>query len=244
MTRNPDGGHASDAELLALVHGESVEGAAWSHLADCDACRARRRDLAREDAAIGALLAELDLPHPAGDLPDIELPVRRGMRRGLVATAATLLLGAAALAALPASPFRQWIAGRSGSEAASPEPFAAGTAPTGGVAVPVEGPMEIRLLHDPEGGTLQLRRVAGAELALRTEGGRPAFSIGDGVVTIDNTTPASAYLVDWPRTAVALRIKAGSRVLLRWPADSARLAGAIDADGVLHLDLADHGAPR
>ncbi len=242
MTVNPDGGHASDAELLALVHGESVEGGAWRHLADCDACRARRRDLARDDAAIGTLLEALDLPHPAGDLPDIELPVRRGTRRGLVATAATILLGAAALAALPASPFRQWIAGHGETGTAPSEPLAAGTAPSGGVAVPVEGPMELRLLHDPGAGTLQLRRVPGGELGLRTEGGRPAFAIGEGVVTIDNSVPASVYFVDWPRTAVALRITVGSRLLLRWPADSARFAGAIDAGGVLHLDLADHGA--
>ncbi len=237
-----DPGHYPDSVLLALVHQQPFEGALASraHVTDCPTCGARLQELTAEDTVIGDLLAELD--HPA---TPTAMPVLTGARRGPVrraglAAAAAVVLGTAALAALPASPLHRLLFERAARTPATTT--AAGAARpseaplASGIAIPATRVLEVHFVRDQHEGVIELRRVPGSDVALRSRGGTTAYDVADGAVVVDNLVPAATYLIDLPRMVHQVRITVGSRTVLRWPADSAR--GVVrDPQGTIRVPL-------
>jgi len=238
-------GHPSDATLLAVIHGEPVGDlvAIRAHAGECTQCTARQRTMAEDDAMIEALLAELDDPLRSGDQPRFEAKsrhswVQRGIR--VAAAAATLAVAAAALV-VPASPLHQWVFRETGTPTRGPvvatSPQAAAVA--SGIAVPASRSLVIVLRHEQRQGALEIRWTAVGDVTFRSRGGIAAYQVASGQVTIDNQVAADAYQIDIPRSVQHLRILVGTRVLLRWPEDSARRVSPTGADELrLPLDAA------
>ena len=64
--------HPPDESLLATVHGQPIRDVheAESHLANCNACRARAQQLSDDDNAVALLLKDLDHHVPVMDLTE------------------------------------------------------------------------------------------------------------------------------------------------------------------------------
>ncbi len=238
-----DAGHCPDAVLLALVHEQPFEGAlaGRAHVATCATCGARLREIAEGDAAVGALLAELDHPAPREFAPPTRGQRTDRLRRGGLAAAAAVVLGTATLAALPASPLHQWLFSRNPGTApptATPDPAdgPAGSGLASGIAIPGSPVLVIRFVRDQREGELEISRVPGSDVAFRSRGGTTAYDVTAGAVVVDNLAPAAAYLVDLPSVVREVHVTAGGRTVLDWPADSAR-RGQLDMRGTIRVPL-------
>lgn len=103
--------HLSDGDIVQVMDGQTAgpgHERAASHLAGCDVCAARLRQLRRRSVRLTRLLGEADWEVPPARVPH-EMPVRRARRapRAALRAAAVVLLlvGAGALA----SPLRAWV---------------------------------------------------------------------------------------------------------------------------------------
>ena len=234
-------GHYPDSVLLALVHGQPFEGAlaGRAHVISCPACGTRFRELAQEDVLVGDLLAELDHPAPVPGVPPIQAGRRRSARRPGLAAAAAVVLGTAALAALPASPLHRMLFEH--ATGTTPPPTSTTAPPpetplASGIAIPAGRRLEIRFVRDQHEGVIELRRVSDGDVTLRSRGGTTAYDVTNGAVMVDNLVPAAVYLIDLPRAVREIRIAVGNRTVLRWPGDSARSL-ATDDQGTIRVPL-------
>lgn len=228
--------HPSDATLLAVIHGEPVDdlAAIRAHAGECAQCSARQRTIANDDAIIEALLAELDDPLRGSVQPRFAARSRRRWaQRGIriAAAAATFAVAAAALV-VPASPLHQWVFRE--SEAASPGPVVATSPPAAavasGIAVAASRSLVIVLRHEQRQGALEIHWTVAGDVTFRSRGGTAAYQVSSGQVAIDNQVPADAYQIGIPRSVQHVRILVGTRVLLRWPEDSARRVSPTSPD--------------
>lgn len=243
MTTEGPMDHPEDGRLLALLDGELPAAAAARvrrHLDGCGRCRRRRDELERASEALGEALGALDVPPPdreardvrshagardagADDAPpsDGDRAVRsrgRTLGRGAIWKAAVLVLtvGAAASAAVPGSPVREWIAESTRRVAGAftgqdrPDRSAPEASSPAGVSIRAEGPAEVSI-DDPADG-LRLR-VRTSDDTLLTVAGRGArYRAGDD--RIDVTGPEGPELrIDLP-SSVAVRVTVEGRLLL------------------------------
>jgi hypothetical protein len=227
--------HPSDAELLATMSvepGDDVT-ATESHVRGCARCGAYLQGVANESAAIHALLGELDDPLPVAVEPRFARPqYQRSTGRGLrIAGAAALLAVAAAAIALPASPAHRWVFG---DAPILPRPAAgdagSGAAVTSGIAIPASQALVIVLRNEQRHGSVEITRTGAGDVTFRSRGGNTAYRVASDQVSIDNEVPADVYEIAIPWTVQHLRLLVGTRVLLRWPEDSAQRAPAPPAD--------------
>lgn len=246
MVNQTESTHPSDALLLATIHAEPVDGLAaiHAHARECTQCATRQRILADDDAMIGALLAELDDPPRAADQPRFTLRSRRRWaHRGLrIAGAAATLAVAAAALVVPASPVHRWIF--HGVDTPSRDPGTTASPPAAavasGIAVPASRSLVIVLRREQTHGAIEITRTATGDVTFRSRGGNTAYQVASGQVSIDNQVPADEYQINIPRSVQQLRILIGTRVLLRWPEDSARRVSAT-RPGQLHIPLDNGG---
>ncbi len=236
--------HPSDALLLATIHAEPVDelAAVRAHARECAQCTARQRSLADDDAMTGALLGELDDPPRTADQPRfVRRSSRRWVRRGLrVGGAAATLAVAAAALVVPASPLHRLVS--RGIDAPSPNSIpaavpAAAPAAASGIAVPASRSLVVVFRHEQSQGAVDITRTGTGDITFRSHGGNAAYQVAADQVSIDNSFPADAYQIDIPRGVQQVRILVGTRVLLRWPEDSAHRVGT-SQPGPLHIPLA------
>ena len=243
MVSQTEPGHPSDALLLATIHAESVAdlAAIRAHASGCAQCTARRRMLADDDAAIGALLAELDDPSGAAHPPRlIRRSSRRWLRRGLrIAGAAATVAVAAAAFVVPASPLHRLVTARVEAPPAQngPAAFRPSAAAASGIAVPASRSLIVVFRHEQSRGTVAITRTDTGDITFRSHGGTAAYQVAASRVSIDNQVAADEYQIDVPRSVQQLRIVVGTRVLLRWPEDSAQRVAVTQA-GPLRISLA------
>ncbi len=235
MVSQTENVHPSDAELLATLSVEPSDDmtATGSHIRGCAQCGAYLQDVADEHAAIHALLVELDDPLPAAIEPRFaRRQHQRWTGRALrIAGAAALLAAAAAAIVLPASPAHRWIFRDApivppphGGDA---EPAAAATS---GIAIPASPVLVIVLRHEQPHGSVQITRTSAGDVTFQSRGGNTAYRVASDQVSIDNEVPADVYEIAIPWRVQHLRLLVGTRVLLRWPEDSAQRAATAPAD--------------
>lgn len=229
--------HPADETLLALLHEQPVENAAAtrSHVIACDDCASRWRQLSADDDAVAGLLGVLDHPAPAvraRSTLSLRQRHRHRLRRALLiaGSAATLAVAAAAMV-VPVSPLHQWIrdavTGRVvPSDAPRPlsPPPAAPAALASGIAIPATRKLLVIFRREPTSGVVEIARSDTGDVTFRSRGGTTAYAVTSNHVSIDNQAPAVAYFIGIPPAVQQVRILVGSRVLLRWPEDSARVA--------------------
>lgn len=223
--------HPPDDVLLAAGLGESCGSTTdREHLARCAPCLDRSRRLADDQLAIGELLTLMDheLPADAGAPPVLS---RQGRMRRVVAVAGggILLAIAAAASVIPGSPVRRWL---SGDVADAPTPsvvsspvapsIVAATPAASGIAVAATPKLRVELKRSQPGGTMELVRSDGADVAFQSEGGAPAYAVASDRVIIDNQVPADLYRLVLPAGVRNVQVSVAGVVLLRWPEDSAR----------------------
>jgi hypothetical protein len=239
--------HPSDAELLATIHAEPLDDLPGieAHVRECAQCTVRQRALSAEDATIGALLAELDDPSSGTVEPRFLRASRhhwvsRGLR--IAGAAATVAVAAAALV-VPTS--HRWIFGEpdaATTHAAVVSPPAA--APASGIAVPASPNLTVILRHEQAHGNIDITWTTDGDVTFGSRGGTTAYQVASDQVSIDNQRPADGYQISVPRTVQQLRIVVGTRVLLRWPEDSAQHVSAARPDHLrLPLEIGTSHAP-
>jgi hypothetical protein len=242
-----DASHRSDAELLASIHDEPVYDAAGmrEHLAACARCAARQRALADQDATIAGALAQLDDPLQGAVKPRVARRSRhhwvsRGLR--IAGAGATVAVAAAALVV---PPVHRWIFREVEvvpNRAAVVPPRAPALA--SGIAVPASPTLTIVLRREQTHGNIAITWTAAGDVTFGSRGGTTAYEVASGQVAIDNQVPADEYQIHVPRSVQQLRIVAGTRVLLRWPEDSAQRMSATEPDRLrVSLDRSASRAP-
>ena len=215
--------HPSDATLVAMIHGELIDGAAAklrSHLAECGACAALEAELRADDTEVHELLAILDHPVPRLHPPVAASRIPR-LRRGALAASLALLLAGAAAAAVPGTPLNRWIRDRLAPSVPAgghrtvqaPARAAPGMQAAGGVEVAAT--RELTLVFDePEpGGVLTIVKADRPDVSLRAFGGAVAYQVGDGRIVVNNRRPALRYALEIPVGLPRLTVLVGGRVV-------------------------------
>lgn len=253
MVTLPDAAHPADSALLAALHRQSLPETSTigEHLARCGRCSARWHELDLEDAAVAALLRELDHGVPASDEPQWLRSRHRRFRRALLtAGAAATLAVAAAAAIIPGSPVHRWLIR---AHDTVPMPALPPRAPTSaapsvplasGLAIRAPRSLTVNFRRDQADGTIEITWSNSSDVTFRSRGGTTAYRLSAGQVSIDNQLPARTYLIDLPASVQRLRIIVGHRELMRWPDDSIRLTrGHESRPARLVLELAHPGVP-
>jgi hypothetical protein len=217
-------GHAADATLVALLHGEAAPAAAL-HVAGCASCRARLEALGLEEQDAASLLAALDhpmsapgaTPWHAASGPRHRIRTRRPRTLVRIAVTGGLLAATAlAAAALPFSPVHRWLVQSRAVPASLPAPSnaaptgASAVAPLAGVVIPHPTTMRIVLERSQPSGVMQITRGSGADVRVRARGGDVGYDVSDSGVTIDNRLPATEYDIELPRALAGVTIDVGS----------------------------------
>jgi hypothetical protein len=248
-----DAAHPADSALLAALHRESLPEASTirEHVAGCGRCSARWHELELEDAAVAALLCDLDHDVPAGAVqPWLQSRPRRFRRALLTAGAAATLAVAAAAAIIPDAPLHRWLvrAHDTAPMHALPPGAPTSAAPSvplaSGLSIRAPRSLTVHFRRDQTVGMIEITRSNSSDVTFRSRGGTTAYRLSAGQVSIDNQRPAQAYLIDLPASVQRLRIVVGRRELMRWPDDSIRLTRGHESRPTrLVLDLAHPGVP-
>ena len=259
--------HVSEGTLQAFLDGELAAGeraGVMRHLSSCGDCAAELETLrsaalelsgalgwldraAPTDAAHAAIRVAAAAPATLAFTPRIGLAAPRramaGTRRALVRAAMLVLgLAAAASAAIPGSPVRDWLTGTwqrlagdapaaapdTGSDVPAAAPAANGSpagARAGGLAniLPLNGEIRIILESPAPGSRVRVRLVDAGTAAVYTFGAAAdaRFETGSGRVTVRNITGGEVR-IDLPRSLSTALVTAGGRALAVKDADSLR----------------------
>ncbi|MEO6057451.1 MAG: hypothetical protein ABIQ49_11470, partial [Gemmatimonadales bacterium] len=182
--------HPTESDLLALVHDEcstAHTAAMRAHLVRCEGCRSRYARPAETDRMVGALIACLDQPAAAAPVAPLGRPVRAGYSRAVAAGIAILLTAAgAAIAAVPASPFRSWIRSFTATHAAAPPTRPAPAPVSDGVTIAVDTAVHIILRRPQTTGDIRLTRTELRTATVRAFGGDVSYTVSPGRIVLDN----------------------------------------------------------
>jgi hypothetical protein len=236
--------HLDDPRIQELVDGELEardESAARAHLEDCVPCRGRFEGARSEKLEIAALLETLDAPLPRIDAAAImaraDATPRRARARfaDLRRVAAVLLVVglAGAVYALPGSPVRTWVRDVVRRMAPKPNPPVERSQPRpeAGISIPSEERLVIlfRLGAARGNGLASLSLTDGSEVQVHAPPGAATFSSGPGRLEIEVRDVSVPFVVQVPRSApwveiradeTPLFLKAGSRVTIASRAES------------------------
>lgn len=257
--------HPDDGRLLALLDGELPRDAAERvrrHLRGCAPCRSRRGELASAADTLSEAVGALDEPSPdveaasvrsaaaepgsAGPAPTVGDGPGGGrsrdpgpsLGRAAMWKAAVLVLtvGAAASAAVPGSPVRDWVvesarkvAGTFAGERPSAEPSASPAsdqASPSGVSIRAEGSAEVAI--DDPGSGLSLRVHTTGDTLLTVAGRGARYRAGES--RIDVAGPEGPELrIDLP-ASVPVRVTVEGTLLLEQREDGRLTVHAPAAD--------------
>lgn len=215
--------HLDDGTLQAFLDDElppQERANAAEHLLSCRRCRTAKDELVRAHSVFSEAVSVLDVDAPARSAP--VGPGRRFRVSGLVVKAAslTLLLAAAASAAVPGSPVRAWIA-----RTVNPEP-GAGEVPVmetvepapapapvpAGVSLAATGDVQI-VLTALEGSTVRLVETDGERVTVSTVGADtdPAFRTAPHRIEVRGAV-GGEITVELPRSLETARLVVDGRV--------------------------------
>ncbi len=232
--------HLDDGTLQAFLDDEVPAGdrpSVAEHLLGCEACHARYEELTQANALVTQSISLLDV-EPVAARPRAPSPrsrVRTGTTSFVKAAGLVLALAAAASAAVPGSPVRQWVVG-----IMEPAPAPVPPRPVEETPIPAEPlpPVPAGLSISPAGGSLLLavREMDGSAIHLSgTTDAQGSLSIAGAERDPEFRTGAGR---------LELRNGAGGIVSVRLPlsVDGARLEvdGRLYAEsrnGALHLHV-------
>lgn len=210
--------HLDDGTVQAFLDDElppTARADVAKHLLGCAECRAVRDELAHASAVFAEAVAVLDVPVPART--EVGVPARGARRLGagslVKAASLILLLAAAASAAVPGSPVREWIAravdpapepaGLSTEELSSPPvaealPVGVSLVPAGRVDVVVTG---------LEGTTLRLAETDDSSVGVTARGAAtdPVFRTAPGRIEVRGAV-GGEVTVELPRSLLEARV--------------------------------------
>lgn len=234
--------HLDDVAIELLLSGELDEAEArrgFAHLAECDACSRRLAAAREQDQKIGALLSLLDHPVPQLGPGDVMRRASRRWRRSYVAAAGiALLVLAGAASAVPGSPLRTWLAGLLGAPPETSAPPADEQLISGGVSVVPTGEFELVFEAVQEAGIMRVSLTDEPELAVRSIGGEPGYSVEPDRLRIDNAGSTADYQILLPRSAEYVRIRIGGSVVFTKRGGSIATTAAQDSAGQYVLAFA------
>jgi hypothetical protein len=242
-------GHLSDGEIVQALDGAlppPERERADAHLAGCDLCGGRLRQLRVRSVRLGALLREADWETPPAQALD-ELSVRRARRTAPVprpwlraAAVVLVLLGAGVLASPLRARALEWISTQwaqlSGAEArpTAPAPPSLEEPPAGTRIrfVPVGGVFTVEFDFAQPGGTVTLRLGDSDSATVEQVGGSAPVELlvipSESRVRVRNRAgDTSDYRVRVPEGAQGVRIRVGNR-----PAVTASRAQLADGERV------------
>ncbi len=235
-------GHLDDVTIELLLSEELDESEAQrglAHLAECDACSRRLAAAREQDQEIGAALSLLDHPVPQLGSEDVMQRARRRWRLPYAAAAGiALLVLAGAASAVPGSPLRTWLAGFLGATPETSAPPAAEQLVSGGVSVVPTGEFELVFDAVQEAGVITIALTDEPELAVRSVGGAPGYSVEPDQVRVDNAGSTADYEILLPRSARHVRIRVGDSVLFTMRDGSIATTATRDAAGQYVLEFA------
>jgi hypothetical protein len=232
--------HLDDEQVQRVLHGElhpSVRDAVTRHAAECDSCRRRVDEAAREEAWVFDRLRVVDHAPPAVDSTTLAGRGRRtappwGRR------AAGILLALAAVGAAyaaPGSPLRRWVtevlrpdAGR-GTPAPAPSGPDSALAVTGGIAVTPGERLVIRFAATQAEGAATVWVASRSDVLVRTLNGTATFSTAADRLDIENRGSAADYEIEVPVGAGPIEIRLGDRRLLL--KENGRVVADVPPDG-------------
>ena len=209
--------HLDDGTLQGFLDGElpsRERAAAAEHLMACEAYQAVRDELVQANAVVAEAMAVLDGAVPERSAPMPAASGRRWLGSGslLKAASLTLLLAAAASAAVPGSPVREWIV-----RAIAPEAPEA-TAPVAEVpeAAPELMPMGVSMLPDGavevavtdlDGATLRLVETDGESAGVSVLGAEvdPVFRTAPGRIEVRGGV-GGVVTIELPRSLASARV--------------------------------------
>lgn len=223
--------HLADGDIVQVMDGVAAEPTnshAGAHLAQCDVCTARLRQLRRRSERLGHLLREADWVVPPTPLRD-EVSVRRARRAppGALRAAAVVLLlvGAGAIA----SPLRAWVANWASEgwvwlagEEARPATEGPGTIAVEPPSrprvrfVPADGVFTVHFDEAHAGGTVELGLSRSDFATVEQVGGAAAAALlviphESRVRVRGGTADPADYLVRVPDGTREVRIQVGVR---------------------------------
>ncbi|MFO7894597.1 MAG: zf-HC2 domain-containing protein [Longimicrobiales bacterium] len=205
--------HLDDGTIQAFLDDELRPGEradAAEHLLGCRRCRTAKDELARAHSVFSEAVSFLDV-EPAGSAP-----AATGRRLSLggaafvKAASLVLLVSAAASAAVPGSPVREWIERTVGPESAVEEaptlevetaaPGPARPPAPAGVSLPARGAVDV-VLSGLRGSTIRLVETDGQNIAVSTLGAEtdPAFRTSAGRIEVRDGV-GGEVTVEMPRS--------------------------------------------
>lgn len=206
--------HLDDGTLQAFLDDELRPGDradAAEHLLGCRRCQTAKDELVRAHSAFSEAVSLLDVD-PAGSAPAAAgRRISLGGAAFVKAASLVLLLSAAASAAVPGSPVREWIertvrpepaaeaAPRLEVETVAPAPAPLPPAPAG-VSLPARGAVDV-VLSGLRGSTIRLVETDGRNVAVSTLGAEtdPAFRTSAGRIEVRDGV-GGEVTVEMPRS--------------------------------------------
>ncbi|MDX1673915.1 MAG: zf-HC2 domain-containing protein [Longimicrobiales bacterium] len=224
--------HLDDGTLQAFLDDELPPGEradAAEHLLACRRCRTTKDELAQAHAAFSEAVSVLDVEAPAATAPPAGR--RPGVAGSLIKAASlVLLVAAAASAAVPGSPVREWIvrAVEPTPEAVT-EPAPAPTPTPTPEPAPAPIPVGVSLLSTQQPVDVVLRGLTDVRVRLLETGrsGVSVSAVGADSDPVFETSPGS----------IRVRDGVGGELTVEWSAslDTARLL----VDGELYAEKVD-----
>lgn len=239
--------HLDDARVAAYLDGELPEPAVEEverHVEACGPCRRELEELAdlsdRLDVAVEGV-------QPPAELLDARIHGKTaGSNRGDYLRAAVffllLLVGgtAAADAALPGSPVRDWL-GAALRDVAGLLSSGNNLPARRGMALPAgDGAVEVRVTGAPPGATVRVQLTAGDQVDVSAPGG--TYVTDPGLIEIRR--PAAGEIrVQIPRTLFSVRVTLNGRLLVERAADTLRIPAPATDDEPPDLLFPAGGGP-
>lgn len=209
--------HLDDGTLQAFLDDELpplARAAAAEHLLGCEACRGVRDELTHASAVFAGAVAVLDIRAPERKEAALPGRTRRGLGAGSLVKAAslTLLLAAAASAAVPGSPVREWIVQAVAPTPDAPEPPveepsapAAEALPVGVSLVPAG--RVVVVVTGMEGVTLRLAETDDSSVGVTAKGAvtDPVFRTAPGRIEVRGAV-GGEVTIELPRSLADARV--------------------------------------
>lgn len=218
--------HLDDGALQAFLDhevGPDERAAMAEHLLGCEACHDRYEELTRANSLVTQSIALLDVEGVATD--PAAVPRRTRARTGTAsfvrAAGLVLALAAAASAAVPGSPVRQWVANamEPASSSPAPAPLASddapqpvGPAPAGLSIGPAAGALVV-VLRDMDASSIRLSPAPGSRATVSVTGAEsdPRFRSAAGRLELRNGA-GGVVNVSLPLSVAGARLEVNGRL--------------------------------
>lgn len=223
--------HLDEGTLQSFLDDELAtrdRAAAAEHMMGCAACRTAHDELRRANALFSEAMAELDVAVPEAVAPRARPGrgvARAGTRSFVKAAGLMLFLAAAASAAVPGSPVREWIVSAVGAApgtdpAPAPDVEAvaaeAPLAPPAGLSIMPRSGQVVIEIAGLDGTAIRVQQGTGEAVTVAARGAErdPSFRSAAGRIGVRNGV-GGELLVELPATLASARVVVDGRVYAR-----------------------------